>query len=97
VEPERAEGLVAINLHSTVGARGCKAKIKTHDTVDCIVLEQAAETLLLRSFRGIFRVQWRGARSYRPGQIVAVAHEGYYPSGLPRFPRVARLRQDLAA
>ena len=97
VESGRAEGLVAISWTAPVGARRAKRKIKPYDSVDCVVLEDLGGKLAVRSFCGTFLVQWRGRRRFRPGEVIAVRHDGFYDSGTPKFARMDRVRTDLVA
>jgi hypothetical protein len=97
VESGRAEGLVAVSWTAPVGVRRAKRKIKPYDSVDCIVLEDLGSKLAVRSFRGEFVVQWAGKRRFRRGEVIAVRHDGFYDSGVPRFARMDRVRTDLAA
>lgn len=90
------EGLVCVALDAPLGARGGKRKIKRTDTHDCTVVDLDARAV---------RVLWPGARitfvTARPkfqlamGDTVAVACEGYYDSGAPKFARIVALRSDL--
>lgn len=101
VKAGHLEGLVAVDLRAPAG-RG-KRKVKATDNADCRVLAVSPGLLTLAcprsspaGWRGeSFEVQWRGT-PLAPGAVVEVAHDGCYGSGLPRFPRVVRVRTDLA-
>ena len=101
VERDGGEGLVAVRLDARVGRPGAKRKIKLTDTADVRVVATSP---------GVIRATcpttspggWRGqtfvVQSSQPlpiGAVVEVAHDGCYGSGVPRFPRVVRKRDDL--
>jgi hypothetical protein len=102
VEAGALEGLVAVDLRAPAG-RG-KRKVKATDTADCRVLAVSPGLLTLAAPRSSpagwrgesFVVQFARAAGLAPGAVVEVAHDGCYASGLPRFPRVVRVRRDLA-
>lgn len=97
------EGLVAVRLDARLGARGSKRKIKLTDTLDAVVL--AADAAAIRVAARVPTDSARGP-SHRvvefclpgravPGSVVEVALDGWYATGLPRFPRIVRSRADL--
>ena len=93
------EGVVAVRLDARAGQRAAKRKIKSTDTLDCVVLEIGAGVAALsyggRSFVVSARGRWS---SLVPGDRVEVAADGWYERGaLPRFARIVRVRTDLAA
>lgn len=89
------EGMVLIHPEAKLGQRSAKLKLKPSDTVDAIVLDASPTRAVVRSLAGMFTV---GCAGYplTAGQAIAVRHEGFYASGLPRFPRIDRVRPDLA-
>lgn len=105
VERDGGEGIVAVNLHAPAGKRNSKRKVKLTDTGDCVVLDTSPGVLRLAAprtspagWRGeSFVVQYVHAASCLPGQVVEVAHDGWYENGTPRFPRVVRRREDKEA
>lgn len=92
VETGGGEGLVAVRLDAPAGRRGSKHKIKATDTLDCVVVRADARAAEVRTFGRRFVVGTTTAP--RVGQVIEVAHDGYYASGAPRFPRVVRARAD---
>ena len=95
VEAGTLEGLVAVRLDAPAGKRGGKRKIKIVDTLDAAVLATDGRVLRLLSPGGVeFLLASRLAATVRPGQVVEVAHHGWYESGsAPRFGRVRELRE----
>ena len=104
VQAEGGEGLVAVDLRAPAG-KG-KRKVKLTDTAECRVLAVSPGLLRLTA-PTTSPAGWRGgsflvgshshlADRLSPGAIVEVAHDGCFRSGLPRFPRVVRVRTDLA-
>ena len=98
---EGGEGLVAVDLRAPAG-KG-KRKVKLTDTAECRVLGVSSGLLRL-SCPLTSPAGWRGASflvgsvladRLAVGAIVEVAHDGCYRGGLPRFPRVVRVRTDL--
>lgn len=93
VERGGGEGLVAVRLDARAGARAAKAKVKQTDTLDALVVAAG---------RAAIRVTARGLVWVMPGRapvgaIVEVAHDGWYEAdAVPRFPRLVRVRTDLA-
>jgi hypothetical protein len=104
VERDHGEGLVAVRLDAPAGAPSSKRKIKLVDTADCEVIDTSPKVLRLRApltspagwRRETFVVQYNKAATLTPGAIVEVAHDGWYASGIPKFPRVVRVREDLS-
>lgn len=90
------EGIVAVALDAPAGATRSKVKIKPVDTLDCWVRVVGDDILV---------VQHRDQRPFKVkrvpgadvGDLVAVSHEGFYASGIPRFARVESIRRDLVA
>jgi len=68
VEAGLCEGLVAVNTRAPIGPQRAKRKVKPYDSVDCIVLEDLGNVLVVRSFCGTFRVQWYEAWQRRSGE-----------------------------
>jgi len=88
------EGLVVCGLKSKLG-RG-KSKVKALETIDAVVLQSDPSGYVLR-MRGselVFAIG-RGGIDAQPDDVVEVAHEGWYTTGVPRFARVVRARPDL--
>ena len=103
VEAGALEGLVAVRLDAPAGRRDSKRKIKLTDTLDCRVVAVSPRVVRVAARGGSTQRAWRdrptfavGASGLRVGQVVEVAHHGYYATGEPRFPRVVRERTDLA-
>lgn len=95
VELGGGEGLVAVRLDGPAGAPGAKRKIKQTDELDAVVVAgDARATAVLYAGHRIV-VSSRG-RVYRPGEVVSIAHDGWYESSVtPRFARIVRNRADL--
>ena len=91
------EVLVLVHTGAPVGARACKLKLKRLDTLDGVVGSVDARCLWVScpSVAEPFAVSLRKSVDTVMGAIVEVAHEGFYASGVPRFPRVVRRRYDL--
>lgn len=86
------EGIVAVNTR----ARCTKRKHKPVDHESMTVVRCDAKTVELVRWgqrRGI--VVSKGRHNPRPGDMVDVAVEGWYRSGLPRFARIVRVRGEL--
>lgn len=99
VERNGAEGLVAVAVDASLGARGAKRKIKATSTLDCRVLSAGGGVARVEYGGAVFVVSARGqGDELEPGDIVEVAHDGWYEAGsTPRFARLLRRRADLAA
>lgn len=100
VDDAGGEGLVAVRLDGRLGGRGAKRKIKSHDSLDCIVVSVGARAASLSWAGRTFAVSASGAvgRELQPGAVVEVRADGFYPGTLtPRFPRIVRVRADLRA
>lgn len=103
VERDGGEGLVAVRLDAVLGARNAKRKVKTTDTIDCTVIAVGGgcATLVAGTVPNwtdglTFAVSARGRWSQLvPGAVVSVAHDGFYSSTVPRFPRLVGERLDL--
>lgn len=103
VEAGALEGMVAVRLDARAGARGAKVKIKITDTIDARVIATSPGVLRVVTRSGTTQRAWRARPEFViqsrggevPGQVVEVAHHGYYRSGEPRFARVVRTRVDL--
>ena len=96
VERGGGEGLVIVALGARAGARNAKRKVKPIDTLDCTVAaaDDRAAVLVYGGHR--FTVSARADRKLSPGDIVEVAHNGWYEAGAtPRFARIIRRRADL--
>lgn len=102
------EGLVAVNLDAPLGRRGAKVKCKPTSTIDATVISSDghAASLLYAGVRFVVSARAKGL-VLRPGQVVEVAHDGWYEAGgriagksygelgQPRFARIVRRRPDL--
>lgn len=94
VETGGGEGIVAVNLAAAAG-RG-KYKLKRTDTADMVAATVEDETVAcFWPARGLTAIVPRNGVVCEPGDTVEVVHEGVYPTGLPRFPRILRVRADL--
>ena len=104
VELGGGEGLVACRLDAPARARNAKSKIKLTDTLDAVVLDACATAMTVEariatdSARG---PRHRVVRFAMPGTApikttIEVRLDGWYATGLPRFPRLVRSRDDLS-
>lgn len=90
------EGLVAVRLDAQLGARNAKRKIKSTDTIDAVVVAVYGRVATC-SYAGTLFSLRVGASAVRVGQVVEVAHDGWYESSTTlRFARLVRARPDLA-
>jgi len=91
------EGIVAVRLDAPMGARSAKVKLKFSDALDCVVIAAQGGVAYVEHRRGKFTVAAgsKALAGLTTGCIVEVTHEGWYQSGLPRFPRIVRVRSDL--
>jgi hypothetical protein len=91
------EGIVAVALAAPAGRRGSKRKVKQTDTIEAVVLRnQGGGVVALRRGDQEFLVSARGKVQPQPGQVVEVAHDGFYERDFtPRFARMVRVRNDL--
>lgn len=95
VERQQGEGLVAVNLTAKAGSKLSKRKVKTTDTVS-VKLSPAARdgsNAFVHAYGKAFLVsmpKWAAI-----GDVVDIAHNGFYNTGEPRFARVVRKRMDL--
>jgi ATP-dependent DNA ligase len=89
------EGLVVVNLEAPLGARGAKRKVKARETLDCRVIAADRKAAIVAAGPLRFVVSARRDRPLAAGDVVEVAHEGFYSSGVPRFARILRARPDL--
>jgi hypothetical protein len=95
VDREGGEGLVAVRLDATLGQRDSKRKIKATDTLDCVVVEVRGRVARVAYAGRAFSLRV-GASPLRVGEVVEVAHDGWYESSTtPRFARLVRRRPDL--
>mgnify|MGYP000069419844 FL=1 len=95
VERHGGEGIVAVALRAPVGRRNAKRKIKPRDTLDARVVSVDSSAAVLIYAGHQFVVSARGVPVH-VGEIVEVAHSGWYESGVtPRFARIVRVRHDL--
>lgn len=92
---ESGEGLVLVALDAPIGRRTAKRKLKPQETIDCIVLRANDKRAVLQYGATTFALGV-GGRMLRGGEIVEVMHDGWYSAGAPRFPRIVRVRHDLA-
>jgi len=89
------EGVVVVALDAPVARRGAKRKCKPRYTEDCTVLEVTGRSATVQWRYGGVTAVGTGRHDLRPGDIVELAHEGWYDSGQPRFARIVRHRIDL--
>lgn len=90
------EGLVAVSQRAKLGARSSKRKCKPVEHIDAIVVQRGPRTATVIHNATQFRVTI-GKRDVCPGDVLEIAHNGWYGSSrVPRFPRVVRLRDDMA-
>lgn len=99
VELGGGEGLVAVRLDAAAAARDAKRKIKATDTLDCRVVAVCDGAAQLEHGGRLFTVSARGRwAELELGALVEVACDGWYERGAtPRFARIVRAREDLAA
>lgn len=91
------EGLVAVRVDASLGARGAKRKIKPTDTFSATLVGRDTSAALL-DYRGVrFVVSARAAwaRLLSPADVVDFACDGWTMQGQPRNPRMIRPRPDL--
>jgi hypothetical protein len=96
---KRGEGIVAVRLDAALGKRAVKLKIKATDTYDCPVISYQGTGCAVIKFRGVtatVSARGRWAHTFEVGDILEVAVDGFYKSGMPRHPRIVRVRRDLA-
>ncbi len=93
------EGIVAVSLNAPAGSRNAKRKVKLTDTIEAVVLRnQGGGVVALRRGNQEFLVSARGKVQPQPGQVVEVAHDGFYEKDFtPRFARMVRVREDAVA
>jgi ATP-dependent DNA ligase len=92
------EGLVVVALDAPVGRKGSKRKVKPTDGIECVVVEvDARRAGLYWAAAQLHFVCGRGGHDLSAGQVVEVTSNGFYDTGLPKFPRIARIRSDLAS
>lgn len=95
VDTGELEGMVAVAQEAPLGRRRSKLKIKPTDTLDAVVLQASRRRATVTWAGQVFTVGTAG-KQLRAGDVVAIAHNGFYESGCtPRFPRVERLRTDM--
>jgi hypothetical protein len=95
VDREGGEGLVAVRLDAQLGVRGAKRKIKATDTIDAAVVAVFGRVATC-SYAGVMFSLRVGSSAVRVGEVVEVAHDGWYESSTtPRFARLVRRRPDL--
>ena len=95
VERGDGEGLVAVDLRAPIGKRGAKRKIKLTDTVSARLSPprgggQIADVFAYGRTFSVYMPTWAAF-----GDVVDIAHNGFYGTGEPRFARVVRRRPDL--
>lgn len=98
VEREGGEGIVAVRLDAPLGAKNAKRKIKRSETLDVRIVEVGARAV---------RVEWRGhvfvvsaakKAQLAVGEVWEMVADGWYETSVtPRFARLVRRRDDLAA
>lgn len=95
VRAGQIEGVVAVRQTSLIGQRGAKYKCKPIEMIDAIVMRTSERASTVRTFGGLaFSVPSSGL-TLHAGCAVEVLHEGWYRTGLPKFPRINRVRFDL--
>ncbi len=88
------EGLVAVSQNAPLGRRGSKRKCKLDDTIDVLILGHDARLAGYLYGSKEYTVT-RGKCKAQKGDMVSLKHNGFYPSGEPRFARIERIRHDL--
>lgn len=91
---DHGEGLVVVSLDAPIGRRRAKQKLKTVETADVRVMLDEGKRVVCLIHGQRFAVGKNG-KSMKVGDIVELAHNGFYPSGVPRFPRIVRVRDDM--
>ena len=91
------EGLVVIALDAPVGKRRSKLKAKPVATIEGVVRQVNAKTVLVQSFGCSFVVSRRSGIDAQQGAVVECSFEGRYGDGTPKFARLVRRRIDLEA
>lgn len=92
------EGIVAVALAAPAGRRNSKRKVKQCDTLEAVCLGSDGGVAELRRGEQTFLVSARGRCQPQPGDVVEVLHDGFYERDFtPRFARMVRVRNDLAA
>lgn len=94
IELTGGEGLVLVNTKAPLGARGSKLKLKKEDTTDARVLRTDDRRVLLDSHGVVFGCPV-GSWVLEQGEMVELTSNGFYSSGIPRHPRIKRMRTDL--
>lgn len=89
------EGLVAVRTDAALGARNSKRKIKQVDTIDASVVEIGGKSCRLSVAGHVFGAAIPASLSLRVRDVVELAYEGRYDSGVPKFARILRKRRDL--
>jgi len=90
------EGIVAVRPDAPLRARGAKRKVKARSTLDAFVVAVDASAARLEHRGHLFEVSARGKVRPQVGDLVEVAHDGWYAATVtPRFPRIVRVREDL--
>lgn len=95
VERQQGEGLVAVNLTAKAGSKLAKRKVKTTDTVSAKLSPGNGGGKTAHVYIYGQRVTVCMPANMRYGDIVDIAHNGFYNTGEPRFARVVRKRFDL--
>lgn len=95
VERAQGEGLVAVRLDAPMGKRGAKRKIKTTDTISARLSpgDPSGKSAFVHVYGQSILVAMPGWAAF--GDVVDIAHNGFYNTGEPRFARVVRQRSDL--
>lgn len=98
VDRSGGEGIVVVDLHASIGARGAKRKCKRHYPIDAVVVSvgRGAATL---DWRGHLFVVAAGRRAPIVGETWEVQTDGFTagPRVTPRHARLVRPRPDLSA
>jgi len=91
-----SEGIVIANLDAPLGKRRSKLKLKPADGLDVTVISVEPKRLIVHwSNADQYFVVGRAGHDVQRGQTIEVLHEGFYDDGIPKFPRLHRIRHDL--
>ena len=98
VEAGLWEGLVVVDVGAKIGSPKAKQKVKPLHHMDGLVVDEDMGALRVKTGDLLYVVH-RNKRSRTEavgvGCMVAVAYEGFYKSGQPRFARIVKRRPDL--
>lgn len=88
------EGLVVVSRRAKARARGAKRKCKPVRTLDALVLDVGPRIATCLWGSTMFTVH-KATRNVQRGDMLEIRFDGLYDTGLPRFPRIQRVRYDL--